>query len=364
MSKGVIVNGSQQSIVEVMLEFVRASVLERDPIIVYEKNIDWDILMHMSAEQGLLAWVWDGICKLPVELHPLRQQRINWGLSYQEICDTYDQQKSVLNKMVKACEKHDVKILVFKGMSFSVAYPNSSFRPAGDIDIFLFGDYNKGNAILANNNLERENSKCSEFSYQGVKIENHRHFFPNTYKKYAVIEEYLNSKLSEVERTSDGYYVFTCLANLVIGVVHAVTHLVNTTDPLLIRSVLDIAMILKNDESGFTPSQCKALMTQLGIDRSFDLLVRASEWILNTDLSKYYIKEISITDVDSFKELLVRRSWPIIDNDGAKLEKIRQYRKRYQMMRWADQYRVCSTKERLVFQFKKQMKILFQDIWS
>lgn len=354
----------RESLVDVMLEFVRAAVLERVPIVPQDIEINWDELMDMSAEQGVLAWVWDGICKLPVELQPPRQQRINWGLSAQEIWDTYDYQKSVLIDMVKVCEQKDVRLLVFKGISLSLFYPNPANRPAGDIDIFLFGDYSKGNVILANNKLDRENGKCSEFCYQGVKIENHRHFFPSTYKKYFYIDTYLSSKLHEVEKTSDSYYVFPSLANLVLNVVHAVTHIVNTSDPLLIRSVLDIAMMLRNDKTGFAPSECKALMLQLGIDRSFDLLVRASEWILNIDLSRYYIKEVSTLDVNSFKDLLARRSWPIIDSDVSKMEKFRQYRKRYQMARWANPYRVCSTKERLVFQFKKQMKILFRGIWA
>lgn len=357
-------NYSKESQVDIMLELVRAAVLEREPVIPQNIAIDWDRLLDISAEQGLLALVWDGICRQPAELQPSRQQRINWGLSAQEICDTYDHQKSVLQNMVKACEQEGVKLLVFKGISLSLLYPNPASRPAGDIDIFLFGDYSKGNGILANNKIDHENSKCSEFHYQGVKIENHRHFFPRTYKKYFCIDAYLNSTLDEVEKTSDGYYVFSSLANLVLNVVHAVTHIVNTTDPLLIRSVLDIAMILNKEESGFTPTECKKLMLQLGIDRSFDLLVRASEWILNIDLSRYYIKEVPTLDLNSFKGLLVRRSWPLIDKNVSWTEKIKQYRKMYQMTRWANPYRVCSTKERLIFQFNKQMKILFRDMWA
>lgn len=350
-------DSSKDVIVNIMLEFVRAAVLERDPIIPHNTVIDWDELMDMSFEQGLLSWVWDGICKLPMESQPFRQQRINWGLSAQEIWNTYNYQKSVLKEMVVLCEREGMRLLVFKGFSLSSMYNKPRNRAAGDIDIFLFGDYSNGNVILANNRLNRETSKCSEFYFKGVKIENHKHFFPSLYKKYIVIDEYVSSKISEAEKTVDGYYVFSNLMNLVICVVHAVTHLANTRDPLKLRSILDIAVILNND-SKFTPSQCKAVMTQLGINKSFDLLVRMSEWILNIDLARYYTGNVPTSDVESFKNLLIKRKWPIIIESGSKWKQFCQNRERYRMLQWADSYLVCTKNEKMKQQLNKQLRIL------
>ena len=104
------------SLVSVMLEFVRAAVLEREPSVPQDIEIDWDVLMDMSAEQGLLAWVWDGICKLPTELQPPRQQRINWGLSVQGIWGSYDNQKSVLKELVVVCKQNNMRLLLLKGV--------------------------------------------------------------------------------------------------------------------------------------------------------------------------------------------------------------------------------------------------------
>ena len=97
-------NNNVDGLTGLMFEFVRAAVLERGPVIPQDVEIDWNRLMDISTEQGLIAWVWDGICKLPLERLPPRQYRINWGMSAQEIWDRYWQQKKVLREMVEVCE--------------------------------------------------------------------------------------------------------------------------------------------------------------------------------------------------------------------------------------------------------------------
>ena len=73
-----------------MLALLRYGVLDVKPSAYQPSSqVDWDRMMDVASAQGLLAWVWDGICKLPKEFHPPRQQAINWGLSAQETWDRY-----------------------------------------------------------------------------------------------------------------------------------------------------------------------------------------------------------------------------------------------------------------------------------
>lgn len=101
----------QFSLNRIMFEFVRAAVLGRNPMISPNEVIDWDKLMDISTKQGLIAWVWDGICKLPQEQQPPRQQRINWGLSAQEIWQRYVQQKEVLAEIIGICNQNHIRLL-------------------------------------------------------------------------------------------------------------------------------------------------------------------------------------------------------------------------------------------------------------
>ncbi len=86
-------------------------------------EVDWDGLMDVSKSQGFIAWVWDGICRLPVEQQPPRQYRINWGMSAQEIWDRYEKQKKVLAEMVEICNHNNMRLLLMKGIGLSELYP-------------------------------------------------------------------------------------------------------------------------------------------------------------------------------------------------------------------------------------------------
>ena len=79
---------------EYMIALLRYGVLDEKPTILQPSSqVDWDRMMDIASAQGILAWVWDGICKLPKEFRPPRQQAINWGLSAQEIWDRHNMQK-------------------------------------------------------------------------------------------------------------------------------------------------------------------------------------------------------------------------------------------------------------------------------
>ena len=274
------------SMVNVMLEFVRAAVLDRTPIMSSEVMVDWDRLMDLSAEQGLLALVWDGICKLPAELQPPRQQRINWGLSAQEIWCDYDRQKSVLKELVAVCKQNDMRLLLLKGIGLSEMYPTPNSRPSGDIDVFLFGDYEKGNRILANNTFDFSN-KHSVFEYKGVTVENHQNFFYHGTRLQIDVDNYLLSVLSDCSMTKDGYYVLPKEAGLVHLLLHTMVHMNNPHEHITMKNLVDVACYLFFNRNELSPELCGCTMRKLNLEKAFDLYLQVSEWVLSIDLSLY-----------------------------------------------------------------------------
>lgn len=287
--------GSDDKLVEIMLEFVRASVLDRVPVIPHGIVVDWDKLMDLSAKQGLLAWVWDGICKLPTEQQPPRQQRINWGLSTQKIWDDYEYQKTVLKELVEVCRKNNMRLLLLKGMGLSMMYPNPASRPSGDIDIYLFGDFEKGNTVLANNVFVFTN-KHAEFNYKGVKIENHQNFFYHGTKLQIDVDNYILSTISDCIENKDGYYVLSPLACLVHLLLHTMVHLNNPVEHISIKNVLDVVCYLLFNRKELDPGLCGSTMRQLNLEKAFDLYLQISEWILSVDMSQYRNELMSKSD--------------------------------------------------------------------
>lgn len=290
--------------VEIMLEFVRAGVLERTPNIDGFGEIDWDELMDLSANQGVLAWVWDGICKLPKEKKPPRQQVINWGLSAQDVWDRYDYQKQVLMGIIDICRQNDIRLLLFKGIALSEFYPKPKSRSSSDIDFYLFEDYEKGNSLFAKLNVSKTNKRTG-FDYKGVHIENHR-IFLNAYTAFQVNAiNYLEESLKDVTKTADGYYVMSPVACIVYQVMHLIAHVVDVTNPASLRLLVDIGMTLEHYRDEINNSELKEVLIRLQIDDFFSLVIDSVGFILGEDFSYFKYKQIPTEDREAMFRLVL-----------------------------------------------------------
>ena len=288
---------------EVMMELLRSALLDKEPGLLANQTVDWDNLMDMSAAQGVLAWVWDGICKLPKDQRPPRLQSINWGLSAQVVWDKYALQSSVLEKMVSICNENDIRLLLLKGIGLSRLYPKPESRPSGDIDIYLFEDYEKGNLLLAGYNIDRID-KHATFTIDGVLVENHFYFFePNTNQKKKIIN-YLKASLEEVRLTNYGYFVLPPMAECVFLTFHTLKHFTEET-LLPIKNIVDFAMYLNVYRSSINPDTCLKTMEELGLGKGFEMLVCMSEVIMGIDYSEYFANRLASKDVSVIKKLLL-----------------------------------------------------------
>ena len=294
------------SIVEAMLEFLRSGLFLREPNIEV-KDIDWEALMKVSSEQGVLPWVWDGICQLPIEKSPSRFQKISWVLSVQSCVDRYEKQRKVLSELVEICTRNDMRLMLLKGIGLSQMYTKPYYRSSGDIDIFLFDNFEKGNTVFGLD-TETDTGLHTEFVYNGVQVENHEMFvYPNTPPKKRV-SQYLNSRIPSVILTEDGYYTFDTLDNLVYLMMHALNH-VNFNEGssfLNVRNLLDIAMLIYRNQNLWDVNVVKDLMERLQLTKSFDLIVYLSELLLEIDLSAYRCGSIKKGDERTIRELFCK----------------------------------------------------------
>lgn len=307
----------KESLVSIMLEFVRAAVLERVPIIPQDIKIDWDRLMDLSVEQNLLALVWEGIRKLSDNRQPDRNQRINWGLSAEETCRTFNSQAKVLKKILNTCEQNDMRLLLLKGISLSSLYPHPQERSCSDIDIFLFNDYEKGNQIWSSC-LIKEIGKHSTFNIDNVIVENHNNFLePNTRQKRRIIK-YLYSSMDKAVLTDDGYYVLDPLANFLFLTFHALKHFYGGTI-IPIRNILDLALFIRTNSDCLIPFQCNKLLKQMHLEKSFEMLLCMSEWILDLDIPNYHFQKLPSGDLCLMKSELYCGANRYMEEGGNKM---------------------------------------------
>lgn len=288
---------------QILLELLRSAVLDKEPNLPKDIVVNWNELMDVSSRHGVLAWVWDGICKLPIDQQPPRQQRINWALSAQEIWDRYHKQKAVLSEMVDVCNKNDMRLLLLKGIGLSELYPKPESRPSGDIDIYLFKDYDKGNDIFCHKDSKFCN-KHTEFDYLGVHIENHQTPLDVDTKQRRLVEAYVENELSLSTVTTQGYYVMQPMTNLVYLVMHTIRHCEPNTY-IHLKNIVDIGLFIIKNSKDIDACNCYSIFKRLNLATQFELLVVMVECVLGVSLIGYQYGLVSLKQKKFIKKSMV-----------------------------------------------------------
>ena len=316
-----------------MIGLLRYGVLDKKPEqLLPSSDVDWDKMMDIAASQGILAWVWDGICKLPKENQPPRQSSINWGLSAQEIWDRYHVQERVLKQMLDVCTQNNIRLLLFKGIALSKLFPKPESRPSGDIDIYLFGDYKKGDELFAHTNVTRTNKRTG-FDYYGVHIENHR-IFLNEYTQLQVDAiKYLESTLDDVRQTEDGYYIMSPIADIVYQVMHFIAHFDDASASLSLKFLVDFGVSLQAYNGRMSPIDLQCILIRLRLTNVFELMLNMVESVMNLNFKSYHWTTIPSEDIKAALTLIMSRPKffiPLIDRNFH--DRTRFYSERYRQL--------------------------------
>lgn len=323
----------------VMMELTRAAVFNRRPILDENFEVDWSELMDVSVEQSVLSWVWDSICSLPKEKQPSRADRINWGLSAQEWMGSYHQQKKVLSQIIDVCNNNGVRVLLLKGIGLSKLYPKPESRVCGDIDIYLFGDYEKGNDLFSNGVfIFGDGDKHANFTYNGVTIENHLTIINTNTRQQRKVERYIESTLDCSELTPEGYYVLPPLTNLIFLIMHTLSHMESHIS-VTVRNLMDIAFVLDKNRKRIKVEDCFDVVKRLKISKSFELLISMAEVISGLSFEEYHINSIPERDVLSAFNMIAEKNSSIdVSYDLPIFTQIKMRWSYYRKMHWKYRY--------------------------
>jgi len=139
---------------------------------------EWQRLIENAASMGVLAIAFDALPK--GEALPGLSQGliIRWGLSVQRFEDRNRRQREALRELIDTFRDNQIEVLLLKGLGLAENYPFPAHRECGDLDIYLFGDYEKGNQVIEALGIEvdKEGTKHSHFFFKGIPVENHLSF--------------------------------------------------------------------------------------------------------------------------------------------------------------------------------------------
>ena len=144
---------------------------------------EWTRLFKAAARQGQLAIAWDAVEKLQAEHGSLcrglsRETKIRWALSIKHIEEVHLRQREALKELAGIFAESGMRVMVLKGLGLAEMYPRPEHRECGDLDIYLFGDFEKGNEVMRKMGIavEYDGTKHSKFYYKGIPVENHKNF--------------------------------------------------------------------------------------------------------------------------------------------------------------------------------------------
>lgn len=139
---------------------------------------EWQRLIENAARMGVLAIAFDALPKGEALPGLSKELMIRWGLSVQRFEDRNRRQREALRELIAIFRENHIEVLLLKGLGLAENYPLPAHRECGDLDIYLFGDYEKGNQVIEDLGIEvdKEGPKHSHFFFKGIPVENHLSF--------------------------------------------------------------------------------------------------------------------------------------------------------------------------------------------
>lgn len=247
----------------------------------------WERIYRMAADHGLSAVAWDGICRLPTAEQPLRETRIRWALSAEKLEERYRHQQQTASKLAARFSEEGLRMLLLKGLGLSRDYPIPEHRECGDIDIYLYGQSDKGDRILhkIGAHLYFDVPKHSEYVWDGVLIENHRTIL-NVRRNRT--ERELNAllvRLLEKDGThglAPGIQTPPATFNAIFLIRHAAVHF--QKEGIVLRHLCDWACFLTRHWDEIDHALFRTAMEDYRMDRFADLMTAAAVEYLGAEV--------------------------------------------------------------------------------
>ena len=146
---------------------------------------EWKAMADLAVKQSVAGVFFDGIQHLyqtygdvlPKEDWAREVKGRLFGITMQ-LEQRNRKQVAVMNKVGKFLKQHGCQMMVMKGQACATMYPNPLHRSIGDIDCYLYNDYEKGNELIRQTGVHVDDSwyKHSEFCIEGETFENHQYF--------------------------------------------------------------------------------------------------------------------------------------------------------------------------------------------
>lgn len=139
------------------------------------QTVVWQKIGNLASRQGVLAYILDAISLLPKENLPAKELLLQWIGETVAQENSYKNHAQAISELSAFYESHGIKMMLLKGWGLSLNYPHPNHRPTGDVDIWLYGDQERGDELLSKEKDIHpiKSSHHTIFFNKDVEVENH-----------------------------------------------------------------------------------------------------------------------------------------------------------------------------------------------
>lgn len=273
-------------------------------------DFEWEELYRHAVRQGVQALVLDTILSFPEFRHPPRELKLKWALNAEKIEQNYKYYCEVAARLASTLDEAGIQMMQLKGLGLAQYYHIPSHREGGDIDIYLFGDYERANRLMEERNIPVDTSypKHSTFYFEHLPIENHQTFLNvEMFAADRLLEKHLQRYLAEEEPryfTVEGRKI-QCPGpnfNTLFLARHATAHF--AAGGIVLRHLCDWSLFLTAHHKEIDFPAIEQILKEAGILHIVNAITGNSiEWLglddryfppykPNEDLERFVLKEI------------------------------------------------------------------------
>ena len=309
--------------VEVLFKLLRIA-LGNESDYSLPSSVNWKEVIDLSFEQGVAALAVDGLQKIYDEIAdqvrndaleeldspPLEDLKYEWFGEVMNCEQEYASQWASACEMANLYKKNGIRMVVVKGFSVAQYYPVPSHRSCGDLDCFLMGNYEKGNALIeaAGIEVERELYKHSKFVYKGLVVENHQFCTAvRGSKKAKRLERYLQDIIAYDSPKYIGDSALESsnpMFSALFLTIHALRHFLS--EGLSLRHICDWAVLIRSEEAAIDWKVFDEKCREFGLLRFAQSMTRLAYKVCGVRVGWMPEVDLQDSDVRLLNEIITR----------------------------------------------------------
>jgi hypothetical protein len=219
--------------------------------------VAWSEVYRLSQAQGVAAIAWDGLQRLMSEgligegCNIERHIKLQWALAVENTERRYNKQAKTIAQLTKMYDEVGIKMVILKGYGLSRCYPRPEHRSCSDIDIWLFGEQERGDRHLReshNITIDEDKHHHTTFMLNGILVENHYDFLNiHSHHSSRDIEQHLKTTAYDAKQIDvEGVKAYIPNANChaLFLLRHAAAHFAAVE--IVLRHIIDWALFVKH----------------------------------------------------------------------------------------------------------------------